>query len=70
VSQERLTLKFTIDVETTTPEFEDELLEIHVSEIVRRAIGHEIAASVCGSGIRLLGIFEGVDARLVRRSDV
>ena len=64
--QERLTVKITIDVETTL-EFDDELFEIHVAEIVRRAIGYEIATPAReGGGIRLLGIFEGVDARLVR----
>jgi hypothetical protein len=67
VRQERLAVKLTIDVETTF-EFDDELLEIHAAEIVRRALGYEITTSArTDGGIRLLGIFEGVDARLVRK---
>jgi len=66
--QARLTVKLTIDVETTL-EFDDELLELHTAEIVRKAVGYEITTPAReGGGIRLLGIFEGVDARLVRGS--
>ncbi len=63
----RLTLKLVVDVESGIED--DELLEIHGAEVVRQALSREIVTPARGNtGTRLIGIFEGVDARLGDRS--
>lgn len=72
----RLAVKLEIDIESDIED--EELLEIHAAEAVRRALSREIDLSFNmrfssketgakeSTSIRLVGIFEGVDARLVR----
>jgi hypothetical protein len=65
----RLTVKLAIDVASDVED--DELLEIHAAEVVRQALWREIATPARGNmNVRLVGIFEGVDARLVREGRV
>jgi hypothetical protein len=65
----RLTVKLAIDVASDVED--DELLEIHAAEVVRQALWREIVTPARGNmNVRLVGIFEGVDARLVREGRV
>lgn len=61
----RLAVKLVIDVATDIED--DELCEIHAAEVVRQALWREIVTPARGNmSVRLVGIFEGVNAKLVR----
>lgn len=70
--EERLTVMLAIDVESDIED--DELLEIHAAEVIRKAVSQEIGArrivvassAKANTSVRLAGIYEGVIARLVR----